>query len=191
MVLSVINVVRFFIAPRFVFGLLPPIKARKLSEEQLEKIKKYGLSHCTTMLGYEGINREKKIHASKGDTAYSNQNKPCVFFCINSDDGATKGINSNEKYRKKLIIKGFNEQQLSLMKIRNCDKAIIYQGDIDISDLKVEWMDVKSEKLPLKRQLVMLFDIKNDYYRTLWIDIGIEILICFFIAILFMLGIKG
>ena len=182
MILAIMWLVAFIafnlLRPRYIFGMMPSIKARDLTKNEKERIRKFGISHCTDDFGYEGIIRDKVINMSKGDQAYSNQYKPCVFFCINDGVGAVEGINRNTKYTKKIVIKNLSQEQISEMKIRPCDEALLYQDDFSLSGTTYEVESVKVKRKCFLEQMQGFLDFKNDYNRSFWISSVITLLTC-------------
>lgn len=161
----VLGLILYILFPRYLFGLFPQIKARELTENEKQRIKEYGLSHCTDMKGYAGITNDMKIKMSKKDNAYSNQYKPCVYLCINDGVGAVAGINRNTKYKKKLIIKNITDEQISKMKIRSCDEAIHYQDEFILVENNIAWEDVKVDSIPHIKYLKEFFTSKDEYIK--------------------------
>ena len=180
-----------FFCGRYIFGWLPAIRSCTLSREDIQNIKTYGISHCTTDKGYKAILKDGRIKASKWDKAYSNHYKPCVFFCINNGPGAEEGFNRNNKYTKKIIITNLTDAHIANMTTRECDKSIHYQGDFSLTkDLQIQTVDLNIQKhrTPIKEVLLTFFDIRKSYTRSFWYAVGIELIILFIICVILMSG---
>lgn len=125
---------------------------------------------------------------SKGDQAYSNQYRPCVFFCINDGEGAVEGVNKNTKYSKKIIIKSITDEQLDEMKIRRCDEAVHYLKDFNLNEMEYEWEDVVVEKKLIGFNLKGIFNVKDEYTKAFWISMIPFSLSIAFSGILIVIG---
>lgn len=118
---------------RVLIYVFPRFRARKLTMEEKEEIRRYGLNHCTTEPGCDGILRDRRINPSRHGNAYSTFGKPCVYFCLNDKEvGAEDGFNKNSKYKKKITVQNLTDQQIENMRRREHDGSIIHMGSFDI-----------------------------------------------------------
>jgi hypothetical protein len=154
----------------FLFGFFGFITAKKLTNYDIEKVKEGGISHFTTIAGYKGITEKSIINASKFRKAYSNHFKKCVFLFANEyiNEDAYK-FNFNIKYSWKINISNLSENQIEKLKIRDYDKALMYQGNLFLEkENNITWTELESSKLrrieKIRYMIKVMLTSKFDNY---------------------------
>lgn len=173
----------------FIFSYFDIIKSKELTEDQKKMIELYGITHRTNNKGYCGIKKDNIIRKSKFLKSYSNHFKRCTFFFTEAykDDVSIK-FNVNSKCQYEVIIKKLSNEQMSKLRIRDFDKAVIYMGDFKFSPENIViWnkiLDTKSKK----SQSFKLEDLMNliigQYSRFLFISIVTALILVFTIEII-------
>lgn len=122
----------------YMFGFLPYIKGRKLTDEEKKAIIKDGLSHKTTEKGKTGILAQRTILGKSGRTAYSNRFRKTAYLFANAyKKGKGEKFNFNFKYTHEIFIRNITQEQLDSLMIRDYDKAIVCPGNFVFDDTNI------------------------------------------------------
>ena len=189
----------------YLIGWFPKLRARALTEDEKDLLRRVGLSHATTKKGLEKILESNSLKPSNRRKSYSNHFVRCGYFCfgnVNPQDG----FNMNVKYERLLIIKGLSEEQINAFRIREYDNALIYKGAFDLTGCCIEAHELERRVgkffLELIKSLLSVWNLKDAYNRAMvpsmivMCGISIDIIlryvpgmvepICYFIAGLLM-----
>lgn len=136
------------------FNLNKKNKAYLLSEIEKESVKQYGIIHFTNKSGYESIRNTRIILKTqdRGLCWKNNCELSSYFVLFNLNDintlmGIKKVLSTRGKVRNRaitnaIVIKNFLDEQLSRMRIRRYDNAIIYEGDFSFADFNtIDYID--------------------------------------------------
>ena len=145
----------------FIFGFFPFIKAKNLREDDILKIRQLGISHKTTSEGKAGIENDGKIKGSKFRKAYSNHFKRTAFFFANAYIKDGEDINNNLKYEYTIKISNLSERQIQNFKIREYDKALMYNGDFTIEEQNIIQIE------PIEREKYKVIDFIKFFVKSL------------------------
>ena len=108
----------------------PSLRSKKLSEDEINRLNKYGIVHFTTEEGKKSIIQSKRIYPSSSFKSYSNKGIPSCFFFLNDDISDDEIFMNIEKEKNIAIyISKITENQIRKMKYRQMDNTIVYEGD--------------------------------------------------------------
>lgn len=103
--------------------------AKELTTSEKNMIRQKGIYHNTTKKNRDRIQNSQVVLASGWFKSYSTQGKHAAFFYICGMKSKTR---YDRKHSERIVIKKLTDQQIEKMKIRDCDKAIMYLGDFHI-----------------------------------------------------------
>lgn len=121
----------------FIFGYLPFISARTLTSDELIDLKKYGIAHRTNTKGKDGIMKLSKIKGRRGRVAYSNHFKKSAYFFAVAYINHGESFNFSFKHHYEIRINELTDEQIKQIRIRDYDKALIFNGDFRFDDTNI------------------------------------------------------
>jgi len=128
------------------FNLSKRNKSYLLNGVEQESVRKYGIIHFTNKSGFNAIMDTRVILKTqdRGLCWKNNCELSSYFILFDLNDiktilGIKKVLSTRSKIKNRAItnaiaIKSFSEEQLSRMRIRRYDNAIIYEGDFVFAD---------------------------------------------------------
>lgn len=141
------SLIQIMVLMRLFQGLTKPFKAHALSIDNKNDLMKDGISHKTSRLAKQCINKEKLVRKSNSLQSYSTQFHKCTFFFSNTHmDKKSELYNENSKYEVIMYIRNLSETQIENFKIRDFDNAVMYNTDFKIEEYNtIEWIDLNKK----------------------------------------------